>query len=124
MTTTMDTPDLLESIQAKLEAPRPDCLLWPAAADRGYGRIWVDGTAKRVHRVVWELTHGPIPDGMTVDHLCRIRSCCNVEHLELVTQAENVKRAQPHRARVMQMSALSSVALSRPRDDEDQPRAG
>lgn len=96
----MDTPGLLESIEAKLERPRPDCLIWPGAADRGYGRVWVDGQAKRTHRVVWELKNGPIPAGLTIDHLCRIRACCNTEHMELVTLGENARRAHPHRQRV------------------------
>lgn len=92
---TMGTPGLLDSIESRLEHPRPDCQLWPGAVDRGYGRIWVDGAAKRVHRVVWELKNGEIPDGMTIDHLCRMRACCNTEHMELVSQSENVRRRQP-----------------------------
>lgn len=92
-TITMDTPGLLESIEARLESPRTDCLLWPGAVDRGYGRVWVDGQAKRVHRVVWQLKVGPIPEDMTIDHLCRMRACCNTEHMELVPQAENTRRA-------------------------------
>lgn len=95
MSVTMETPGLLESIEAKCVEPRPDCLIWPGAVDRGYGRVYVDGTAKRVHRVVWELRNGPIPDGLTIDHVCRIRSCCNTDHMELVTSGENVRRATP-----------------------------
>jgi hypothetical protein len=93
MSVTMETPGLLDSIEARLAAPRVDCRIWPGAVDRGYGRVWVDGRAKRVHRVVWELKHGPIPEGMTIDHLCRVRACCNTEHMELVSQGENVRRA-------------------------------
>ena len=44
------------------------------------------------HRVAWEDARGPIPDGLTIDHLCRVRNCVNVEHLELVTIAENNRR--------------------------------
>jgi hypothetical protein len=93
----MDTPGLREQIEAKLVTPRPDCLLWPGAVDRGYGRIFVDGTAKRVHRVMWELANGPIPDDLTIDHLCRVRSCVNVEHMEVVERGENIRRAVPFR---------------------------
>jgi len=90
----MQTPGLLESIINRLVEPRPDCLLWRDAVDRGYGRIFVDGRSLRAHRVVWELVHGPIPEGLTIDHLCRVRSCCNPDHMEVVTLAENNRRAR------------------------------
>lgn len=46
----------------------------------------------RVHRAVWELLVGPIPDGLEIDHLCRNRVCCNPDHLEPVTRAVNNAR--------------------------------
>jgi hypothetical protein len=42
-----------------------------------------------VHRIAWEAVHGAIPDGLTIDHLCRNPSCVNVAHMEVVTQREN-----------------------------------
>lgn len=84
--------DLRKHIAERVVTPRPDCMIWTAATDRGYGRVSVDGVVKRVHRVAWELAHGPIPEGMTVDHLCKVKSCINVEHLELVTDLENKRR--------------------------------
>lgn len=44
------------------------------------------------HRVAWEATHGPIPEGMTIDHLCRNKPCVNVAHLRLLTNSENGRR--------------------------------
>ena len=44
------------------------------------------------HRVSYELFRGPIPDGLQIDHLCRIRHCVNPDHLEAVTQRENILR--------------------------------
>ena len=82
----------LAQIGGHVVTPRPDCVIWTSDGDRGYGKVKVNGQTKRVHRVVWELTHGPIPDGLTVDHLCRVRSCVNTEHMELVTVRENVLR--------------------------------
>lgn len=45
------------------------------------------------HRYYYELEKGEIPKGLVLDHLCRNRSCINVNHLEPVTQKENVRRA-------------------------------
>jgi hypothetical protein len=47
---------------------------------------------KQVHRVAYELWRGPIPDGLTIDHLCRTPACFNPDHLEPVTMAENLRR--------------------------------
>jgi hypothetical protein len=44
------------------------------------------------HRVAYELFKGPIPAGMDLDHLCRVRCCCNPDHLEPVTRKENLRR--------------------------------
>lgn len=79
------------------------CWLWTASTDQhGYGRIGVDRKNRQAHRVAWELYKGRIPsntnaatraDIHTIDHLCRVRSCVNPDHLEVVTLAENVKRS-------------------------------
>ena len=44
------------------------------------------------HRYAYELVIGPIPKGLTLDHLCRVRGCVNPGHLEPVTQRENTLR--------------------------------
>ncbi len=44
------------------------------------------------HIVSYTLLVGPIPYGCEIDHLCRVRLCCNPDHLEAVTHRENVKR--------------------------------
>lgn len=73
---------------------RPDgCIEWVGArSPDGYGRIAVNRVAVGAHRVAYELVHGAIPDDLVVDHLCRNRSCINPEHLELVTNRENILR--------------------------------
>jgi len=68
--------------------------IWTRRANSsGYGTLTVDGRSVMVHRLVYELLVGPIPERWTIDHLCRIRLCCNPEHLEPVTYDENVRRA-------------------------------
>lgn len=53
----------------------------------GVCKLW------RAHRLAYTLTYGPIPPGLTVDHLCRNRACMNPIHLQVVTQKENLRRA-------------------------------
>ena len=62
----------------------------------GYGEIAVNGERMRAHRYMYELLCGPIPDGLTVDHLCRNRRCVNPAHLEPVPPRENTQRAFYH----------------------------
>jgi hypothetical protein len=72
------------------------CLLWTGARNtKGYGVIREGGRGSRqlmVHRVVYEMFASPIPDGLQLDHLCRVRHCANVAHLEPVTCRENLLR--------------------------------
>lgn len=71
-----------------------DCWLWMGARDRKsrYGRIHRNGRCDYTHRVFYEHLVGPIPDGLQLDHLCRIPSCCNPDHLEPVSCLVNVRR--------------------------------
>lgn len=69
------------------------CWLWRGEINRnGYGRVWMNGKRFMAHRAVYEALHGPIADGMVLDHLCRNRACCNPDHLEPVTVRENTHR--------------------------------
>jgi len=70
----------------------PTCWIWVAAKDRlGYGVFGVSGTNKQAHRVAYELTYGPIPEGMVVDHKCHTKNCVKPDHLRLGTQKQNME---------------------------------
>ncbi len=69
------------------------CWLWtPPPGTGGYGRLGVDGRMVLAYRFAYELLVGPIPVGLQPDHLCRVRHCVRPDHLEPVTQAENIRR--------------------------------
>lgn len=69
------------------------CWLWQAAISSGYGVFAVSRTKKvRAHRLAYELSIGPIPDGLTLDHLCRVTRCVRPTHLEPVTMTTNSLR--------------------------------
>lgn len=73
--------------------PNSGCWLWTGTVTyNGYGIFEVNGKKIRAHRFSYELHKGPIPDGLTIDHLCRVRCCVNPDHLEAVTMRENTLR--------------------------------
>ena len=69
------------------------CWTWTGYVDpKGYARILVHGHNQYIHRFSYVLHKGPIPDGFTIDHLCRTRHCINPAHLEAVTIKVNNNR--------------------------------
>lgn len=58
----------------------------------GYAAMNVNGRLTSCHGVAYEHFVGPVPEGLELDHLCRVRTCCNPAHLEAVTHLENVRR--------------------------------
>jgi hypothetical protein len=83
-----------------------DCIIFTGyLSKKGYGQVREGGPGGGrmmwVHRLVYELVVGPIPDGLTLDHiqpLCKSKACVNVDHLEPVTNQENTRRATVIRA--------------------------
>lgn len=83
---------LVERITDRCEVG--DCWIWLGGkTGSGYGAIRHDGKNHSTHRAMWQELVGPIPDGYHIDHLCRVRACCNPDHLEPVPPATNVRRA-------------------------------
>src|SRR5690348_9305170 len=68
------------------------CWLWRGAKSKGYGQARIDGRVYYVHRLLFEAERGPVPEGLELDHLCRVRWCVRPSHLEPVTPAENTRR--------------------------------
>lgn len=63
--------------------------IWTAhTLPNGYGQM----DKKYAHRLSHEFYIGPIPEGMVIDHLCRVRNCVNPDHLQAVTQKVNMER--------------------------------
>lgn len=82
-------PTRVERFWARVQKSDDGCWLWTGGRhSTGYGS---DG-GRLAHRVVYELLVGPIPRGLQLDHLCRVRLCVRPDHLEPVTQAENIQR--------------------------------
>jgi hypothetical protein len=116
-------PPLNEYLVARIDK-RPDgCWLWtgslmnPSASD-SYGVATHRELPTRrtvAHRAVYEHEVGPIPAGLQLDHLCRVRCCVNPEHLEPVTQQENIAR-QPN---IIAKKALTHCPQGHPYDDEN-----
>lgn len=81
-----------------------NCWIWAGkVSPKGYGiyqilidKQWVSHPA---HKLLYENLIGPVPKGKVLDHLCRVRQCINPEHLEIVTNAENIRRGISHQAR-------------------------
>lgn len=78
--------------------PTGFCWEWLGHRDRnGYGCFSQTRALRwRAHRLSYQLLVGPIPNGLVIDHLCRNTGCVNPDHLEPVTQLENVRRGYRH----------------------------
>lgn len=93
----MNAATLPTKVRNRIAVDAAGCWIWLGRRnDAGYGVIDVRaGTTRgprRAHRIVYETLRGPIPDGLDLDHICRVRHCVNPVHLEPVTRGENTRR--------------------------------
>jgi HNH endonuclease len=87
------TAEVQAYILSRVERNDNDCWVWTGYINpKGYGKCQIKGFGQMAHRVSYQAFVGPIPDGLTIDHLCRTRNCANPEHLEPVSQRENSMR--------------------------------
>ncbi len=90
---------------AKVQLADSGCWLWTGSISaKGYGRFGLNGRNRLAHGVAWELFYGPIPEGMTVDHICHTREncmggnscihrrCVNPSHFQAVPMLANLER--------------------------------
>lgn len=90
---------VLQRIFAKLKV-KSDCWLWTGTTtSTGYGRISIDDTYVRVHRVVFAAFYGDIPKGFDVHHRCHERLCVNPEHVSLLPRGANVAESNYERSK-------------------------
>ncbi len=90
-------PRTKESILARVEClpDAPGCWLWTGSTTpNGYPTMGKHNPKAWAHRLAFELWVGPIPSGLTLDHLCRTPSCVRPDHLEPVTLRDNIHRGQ------------------------------
>ncbi len=69
-----------------------------------------DGSSVSAHRFAYESLVGPVPAGLELDHLCRVKGCVNPEHLEVVTRGENVRRAMEARPKTTTQDTTMAYA--------------
>lgn len=89
------------------------CWNWIAAKDKnGYGAKKFNNRAMKAHRYMYEKLCGPIPEGMTLDHLCRNRACVNPAHLEPVTARINTRRGSNTRLTEAQVAEIRATPVN------------
>lgn len=90
----MNPSSLLPRFWSKVEKT-PTCWLWTGAkTHNGYGSTTHEGKFWQSHRLSYTAHVGPIPDGMVIDHLCRVTNCVNPTHLQAVSQHVNILRGE------------------------------
>lgn len=94
----MDIPErVVKRVLSKVAmGPRGCHISTYSVASHGYAQVGWHEDGERIvtlcHRVIWTWFRGAIPDGMTVDHMCKNRRCIRLQHLRLISNLENARR--------------------------------
>lgn len=126
-----DVPtNLIDRFWSKVQK-HDGCWLWMGARSRetkdqkrtrqSYGHLKFRGKYWLAHRFAYELAVGPIPDGLTIDHLCRNPLCCRPSHLEAVPMKVNIFRGSSFAAH---NSAKATCVNGHPFDEKNTYRHG
>lgn len=82
--------DVMEIIRRKSQVLPSGCVVWLGRVRNGYGLICFEDKMQNVHRTVYVICNGPIPDGLNALHTCDNRRCWNQEHVYLGTNVKNI----------------------------------
>jgi hypothetical protein len=93
----MPTGEMVQRWMDRLVRTEEGCWLWPGGkSGNGYAKVAFTRDGRRhfrvLHRLLYEVLRGPVDEDLQLDHLCRVRNCCNPDHLEPVTGSENLRR--------------------------------
>lgn len=103
----------MPKLELVLETTESGCIVPTSHAlnHDGYFRKWVNGELVMYHRHTWEVEHGKIPEGYEVDHKCKNRACCNVLHLQMLTNLEHTVKDNKGRHESKREQARALVKL-------------
>ena len=103
-----------ERFWSKVDKNYPgDCWLWTGCLCKGYGHFWFEDRLVYAHVFAYELENGPVPDGLELDHKCRMKPCVRSVHLEAVTHQVNIIRGYAERTHCKRGHPLSGENCGR-----------
>lgn len=89
--------ELLERWWELVDDSSHGCWLWQGNLNhKGYGRFHIKHSSVPAHVFGYEMIVGSIPEGLELDHICKVKDCVKPSHLEPVTGVVNVRRANTH----------------------------
>jgi hypothetical protein len=89
------------------------CHVWTGPKNRkGYALVKAGRSSRAAHRVIYEAAHGPLREGWEPDHLCRVRPCVRLDHLEVVPHPVNVRRGANQKLRFADVLAIRLAAAT------------
>ena len=115
----MEPRPALERFFKHISIDDSGCWNWTGCRARGYGKFGINGRWTLTHRWLYQQMVGPIAAGLEPDHLCRNPACCNVEHLELVSHRENVRRGNAGKAVVAWQRAKTHCKHGHPYEGDN-----